>query len=405
MEIQHEHFEELCALAITGQIAPDDLQTLRAHLESCAECRHVCADFELLSNEVLPALAVQQQPDSGPPGMTARFIARAHSEGIPLANQAKVRWFRQSSVRATAYSMAAMVLLAISVGVLARKKTLQPDDAPQRQASVALAPGSNLSHVAPAQPTPDDAPLTRELETLRDRVTQLTTELSAEQQALQSIRTERTQDKVELTQTGQKIAALQAELAERNQQLSAAKSEANRLWSLKDSGDIRLQAKERELTDLRNRVEELTSAANDTQQLSAAAEQAKDLIVARNLHIIDVHDNANGKGRKPFGRIFYTEGQRLVFYAYDLGDPQLSARVSFFVWGENLGEPGKVRHLGVLHLDDTNQSRWVVSFDDRNVLSEINTVFVTAESSQRKITKPNGNKLLVAFLAGEPNHP
>jgi hypothetical protein len=403
--IQHEHFEELCALAITSQIAPDDLRTLRAHLEACAECRHVCADFELLSRQVLPALAVQQQPDSSSPGMTARFIARAHSEGIPLPNSAKVYWFRRSRVKTAAYSMAAMVLLTIAVGVLARKGALQPNAAPQRQTSTDLAPTSNLSNVAPVRLTPDDTALTRELEALRDRIKKLTAEVSAEQQALQSAQTERAQEKAELTQTGQKIADLQAELAERNQQLSAAKSEVNRLWSLKDSGDIRLQAKELELANLRNRVEELTATANDTRQLSAAAEQAKDLIVARNLHIIDVHDNANGKGRKPFGRIFYTEGQRLVFYAYDLGDPQLMAKVSFFVWGENLGDPGKVRHLGVLHLDDTNQSRWVVTFDDRNVLSEINTVFVTAESNQRKITKPNGNKLLVAFLAGEPNHP
>jgi hypothetical protein len=62
-------------------------------------------------------------------------------------------------------------------------------------------------------------------------------------------------------------------------------------------------------------------------------------VVARNLHIIDVHDrDGNGKNQRAFGRIFYTEGKPLIFHTYDLADTRkLDAKVSFYVGGERLG--------------------------------------------------------------------
>ena len=153
-------------------------------------------------------------------------------------------------------------------------------------------------------------------------------------------------------------------------------------------------------------MEELRTELAEAQQLSTAANQAKDMIVARNLHIVDVHDNADGSKPRPFGRIFYTEGKKLVFYAYDLGDPRkLSAKVSFYVWGEKMGTPQQARNLGILRADDERDGRWVVTFDDSRVLANINTVFVTAESNKKTAIKPNGNRILVAFIDGEANHP
>ena len=60
-----------------------------------------------------------------------------------------------------------------------------------------------------------------------------------------------------------------------------------------------------------------------------------DLMGARNLHIIDVRDaDGKGKNQKSFGRIFYTEGKSLIFYAYDLDEGKVTkANYSFEVWG------------------------------------------------------------------------
>ena len=130
-------------------------------------------------------------------------------------------------------------------------------------------------------------------------------------------------------------------------------------------------------------------------------------MVARNLHIIDVHDrDGDGKSQRAFGRIFYTEGKSLIFYAYDLADPRkLDAKVSFYVWGERLGAEKPIRSLGVFHNDDARDGRWVLTFDDPQVLAQINSVFVTVESSKKAIKEPSGKRVLFAFLGDKPNHP
>jgi hypothetical protein len=133
----------------------------------------------------------------------------------------------------------------------------------------------------------------------------------------------------------------------------------------------------------------------------------RDLVVARNLHIIDVHDrNGDGKSQRAFGRIFYTEGKSLIFYAYDLADPRkVDAQVSFCVWGGRLGAEKPISNLGVFHNDDAKDGRWVLTFDDPNVLAQINSVFVTVESSRKTIREPGGRRILFAFLGDKPNHP
>jgi hypothetical protein len=144
-----------------------------------------------------------------------------------------------------------------------------------------------------------------------------------------------------------------------------------------------------------------------SRELLAASSQARDLIVARNLHIVDVHDsNSSGAHERPFGRIFYTEGKSLVFYAYDLQDSgNLDARVSFHVWGTRLGEQQHAMSLGVFHVEDAGAGRWVLTCDDPRALTKINTVFVTAESAKKDIDLPNGKRILYGFLDGAPNHP
>src|SRR5713101_3687108 len=81
--IPHEHFEELCALAVSGDIREDEWTELNEHLQSCADCRKAARGFEDM------CLIMTEAAESGgggpvPEGMTERFIARARSAGIPL---------------------------------------------------------------------------------------------------------------------------------------------------------------------------------------------------------------------------------------------------------------------------------------------------------------------------------
>jgi len=56
---------------------------------------------------------------------------------------------------------------------------------------------------------------------------------------------------------------------------------------------------------------------------------------ARSLYITDVVDvDKNGHTRKPFGRIFYTKGKSLVFYAFDLDQHRGLHNAAFQLWGQ-----------------------------------------------------------------------
>src|SRR4029077_2572333 len=133
------------------------------------------------------------------------------------------------------------------------------------------------------------------------------------------------------------------------------------------------------------------------------------LISARNLHIIDVYDTDNrGKTTRPFGRVFYTEGKSLVFYAYDLAPGHSEAGTyAFYVWGKKDGDPHLVRNLGPFATDDKAQKRWVLTITDPKALAEIDSVFVTLEpANQKRVGQPpSGKRLLSAFLGTPANHP
>ena len=126
---------------------------------------------------------------------------------------------------------------------------------------------------------------------------------------------------------------------------------------------------------------------------------------ARNLHIIDVADVDSQGTRRPFGRVFYTEGKSLIFYAYDLEKKRKPlGKYSFQAWGQRESKAGSVQSLGVFFADDQTQNRWVLKYDDPSVLAEIDAVFVTIEPKGGSM-KPIGQQLMYAYLKANPNHP
>jgi hypothetical protein len=200
---------------------------------------------------------------------------------------------------------------------------------------------------------------------------------------------------------------LRQDLSARDTQVAQIRGELERFQVLKDTDALAFKVEETELNSLREQVAKLDMKLRESEQLSAAANQARDLIVARHLHIVDVDDtDENGTQQRPFGRIFYTEGRKLVFYAYDLSDPRkLNAKINFHVWGSKEGLNKPVKSLGIFHSDDATAGRWVLQFDDSTVLAQINCIFVTAESSKKTVTQPSGRQLLFASLGKTVNHP
>jgi hypothetical protein len=129
-------------------------------------------------------------------------------------------------------------------------------------------------------------------------------------------------------------------------------------------------------------------------------------MAARSLHITDVFDiDGKGKKNRAFGRVFYTEGKSLVFYAFDLDGPKLpNGKHSFQAWAQLASSTASAVNLGIFYVDDPAQKRWMLKFDNPDVLQQISAVFVTAEP-HGGTDRPTGQKLMYAYLGRDPNHP
>ena len=402
----HEQYEELCALAASGQASADELSDLRSHLEGCPSCRSAAYDFTQISAQGLSQLAAKRLHCEIPSGMTQRFVARARSEGIEMSrgNVAPIAKPRRVGVFASVCAVAAVIVFAAFL-VIARQKyspiaaspphsNLPPVGAPSSDASLQKGQNQNTEiqrklASAEADISSMAAAMRRqraELESLGVAKDSLASLLAHEEQENATIRSEKAQLEARLT-------GLEADLAK-------SKSDMN-------TSDALVALEESELRNLRNELASQEAALGQQEELAARGSDVRDLVVARNLHIIDVHDrDGDGKNQRAFGRIFYTEGKSLIFYAYDLADPRkVDAKVSFCVWGERLGAEKPISSLGVFLSDDAKDGRWVLTFDNPNVLAQINSVFVTVESSRKAAKEPGGKRILFAFLGDKPNHP
>src|SRR5262245_470298 len=87
----HEHFEELSAIAASGQISEIEFLELQKHLQHCADCRSSYTDFVDLLHDKLPLA----HPDvvgssklsgffSGTSSHRERFLARARMESVAV---------------------------------------------------------------------------------------------------------------------------------------------------------------------------------------------------------------------------------------------------------------------------------------------------------------------------------
>ena len=140
-------------------------------------------------------------------------------------------------------------------------------------------------------------------------------------------------------------------------------------------------------------------------ELLAHDRDIRDLMSARDLYIAEVYDvEKTGETNKPYGRIFYTKGKSLLFYAYDLDQQAgLKKASTFQAWGrrEAINQP---LNLGILFEDSVANKRWVVRSEDTKTLEQIDAVFVTVEPNGGS-QHPSGKPLLFAYLRIHPNHP
>jgi len=205
----------------------------------------------------------------------------------------------------------------------------------------------------------------------------------------------------------------------RDEQFSAAQAKLGELQKTVQEATAQRDENARQAATLEAKVNELTQLvrareqALDEKEVEVAKGQEllqhdrdiRELMGARELYMADVHD-VSGKGTdKTYGRVFYTKGKRLIFYAFDLdAQPGIQNASTFQAWGRKGPDKQQARSLGIFYEDNVSKKRWVLKADDPKSLEDIDAVFVTVEphgGSQH----PSGKQLLFAYLRVSPNHP
>ena len=244
------------------------------------------------------------------------------------------------------------------------------------------------------------ADLKAELGKASDQLSSAETNLTSASQDQKKLAADRDALESQLKSVQDALAASQVLVA--NAQQDAAKQRVH-------SGDIEatLVADQAKIHDLAEQLRDKSAMLDQERQLLALGHDVSDLMGARNLHIVDVVDtDPHGKTQPAFGRIFFTEGKSLVFYAYDLNEAKIQrTNYQYGVWAKKEGGDRQVQRLGIFYSDDKTQRRWVFKCNDPKILTEIDSVFVTLEPADGDASHPKGPNLMYAYLRGQPNHP
>ncbi len=402
---RHERFEQLCSLAALGEVTPEEMIELHDHLRGCARCKRALADFSSVIDDRLPLADLGRagiSPEVSSDGLRQlreATLRRVAGEGLHVSPDAflgpnslllnlreRLNEFRWSlRARLPRVAVSAAVLAMVVVG--ARQAREADATNVQRLRQLQL-PHADLA--------PEIAQLQRDLSVAKENSALLKDQHRNDVDTIQKLESQIAQLVSEKTALTQQKGSTDTELAKLRQDLEQLRTAAS-------NRDAQLVAQQYRINELSKELEGQKGALDHEQELLAAGRDVRDLMTARNLHIIDVHDqDARGESH-PFGRIFLTEGKRLIFYAYDLDTAQVK-NASFQAWGQRTDGGKAAVNLGIFYVDDKKQSRWALKVEDPDLLKTIDSVFVTVEPSGGT-KKPSGKKLMYAYLHNPINHP
>jgi hypothetical protein len=394
----HEEYLELCALSTSGELTDEERRRLKEHLAGCSNCRQALKEFETVADIAVPLLSPKPNP------MT-------HEAAVP-AIVARPR-FSQVNWNYAWIPFAACVLLTASLAIYSY------------QAGKPQVPA--IAQIAPSSPDVKVDDLERQLSDLgHDRET-LKTQIAGRDREINELQGQLQVEGASLSDLKSKQQALEAALQTADVQKQEVADDRANLSQKLDSSEASLQRVQAELDSIRQaksteglqeaslseQIKDLTGQLREREQTINKQEDLldhdrdiRDLMGARDLYIAEVYDvGRDGATQKPFGRVFYTKGKSLIFYAYDLDrQPGIRTASTFQAWGRRDGDSQQALSLGVFYQDNSSKKRWVLKSDDPVALEQINAVFVTVEPNGRS-NKPSGKPLLFAYLKIEPDHP
>lgn len=427
----HDEFLEICAVSTSGQLTGEEQKRLQEHLAVCPSCRAVMKQYEAVVRKTIPALAPDPENLESDPSWSQEQAEAALFQRLRLEEElgtdrggtdgdsaseivGRLPFSASQATWRNVWTLyAAGILLFIALGVSAYRVGIHRGT---ESASVAPVP-NQANQIALLQQVSDTG---HEREILRSQIEQ-------RDKAVASLRHELEQQSAELGRM--KVAGSQLEtdlhngqagrqdfLQERSdlsQKLEAAEAKTQGLQDKLDSLERQSSQDKQRATALEAKVSDLTGLLHDRetaldqqQELLAHDRDIRDLMGARDLYVAEVYDvERTGETKKPYGRVFYTKGKSLIFYAYDL-DQQAGVKnaSTFQAWGRRGPDWQQALNLGIFYVDNASKKRWVLRFDDPKALAQIDAVFITVEPNGGS-QKPSNKPLLFAYLRIDPNHP
>jgi anti-sigma factor RsiW len=429
---EHQQFVELCAYYTSGSISDTQLKELDAHLESCLDCRCALEEFQEIASMGLASLApdfaalpknsdTEATEDRAQRRLLARIeneIASRRSSSVAVAAERLVIWKGASVISLfrsarTLLPYAAAILMAASVGVYSyhlgvRRMTNATEPRLKQIQTQADSLQSNLARLSDER-----AALNSKLQESGRRVETLTSEVNSRLAEIASLKEQSRKLEDSATGAEAKRAVSEADRGNLNRKLVETQASLDTAQKALETARNARTVDLVQAADLQRRLNEASEILKDREQtiqqqrdLLAYDRDIRDLIGARDLYVAEVNDvDRDAKTQTPFGRVFYTKGKSLIFYAYDLDkQPGLKRAAAFQAWGRRGADFEQALPLGILYLDSSSHRRWVLRLDDPKTIAKIDAVFVTVEPKGGS-QKPSGKPLLFAYLKVAPNHP
>lgn len=437
----HEEFLELCAVSIAGELTGEELKKLTEHLESCPSCRKALEQFKISAKASISAAADEMHEVAGFDSSLSvkkaetAFFARFEEEGGFRASDAKnwpadlmsgrrepnapsgLEWGQlwMPFVSIILFGLA-LAVASYQIGIRKGVQTtaVQPNDGVLAKLEEQL---SDAGHER-EQFRVEVAARNRSIADLRRQIQELSAAMSRKESGASD--REKAVDSERIETATVKLVGLQrqldAEQQERSRQATRAdelEAKVEDLYKQLQLSQVAVVQQKQELDDRDGTINKQKLQLGDQegtigrqQELLAHDRDVREVMGARNLYVVDVYDVlGTGETNKPYGRVFYTKGQKLLFYAYDLDQaPGLKMASTFQAWGQRGPDKDHALSLGIFYEDNAANKRWVLKSNDPKMLAEIDAVFVTVEPDAHS-HKPRGKEVLFAYLRVDPNHP
>lgn len=428
----HEEFRELCAAATAGELSADEQVKLAVHLAGCPDCCRVMREYETAAVAGVAALAESLNPANRAiePSWSLKqaeekLFKRLSKEDRP-ASVASSREGKAIAGKRLAYRpsqfpwrevwrpFAAAIPLALALSVAAYRSGIEHGTDRVLQTAQTLVESETSLEAQMSDAGYERALLRARLADSAETIDDLQCQLAEQIKIVNSLKSS-----VVAPGSPESQGTVSAAAPNRQANLSAAKTKLAELQRTVDAAAAQRDENADRAAALEVRLNELTQLVRAREQAldQKEAEVAKsqewlehdrdirELMGARELYMADVHDVSGRGTEKTYGRIFYTRGKSLIFYAFDLdASPGLQNAKSFQAWGRNETGEAQARNLGIFYADNSSKKRWVLKADDPKTLEDIDAVFVTVEphgGSQH----PSGKPLLFASLRTSPAHP